>query len=162
MSFDEVIIDLQTPREEWYLKINPRGLVPALRVGDEIIVESGIIVQYLVDSQASTTLLPSPGTPEAALKRARINFFVDTFVSKIVPLFYGAYFKPTTEEERAEKSASIIKTVEGDLIPLLEDAAPFFGGSKDLTLAEVSSYLPTYLCREKRTAQILMTCVCVC
>ena len=40
-------IDITKPREPWYLAINPRGLVPALKVGDEIIIESGIITQFL-------------------------------------------------------------------------------------------------------------------
>lgn len=48
LEFEEVIIDLNKPREPWYLKeVNPRGLVPALKYGDEVIIESGVVTQFL-------------------------------------------------------------------------------------------------------------------
>ena len=47
LEYEEIIIDLTKPREPWYLEINPRGLVPTLKYGDEIIIESGIITQFL-------------------------------------------------------------------------------------------------------------------
>ncbi|KAF8421459.1 hypothetical protein EV426DRAFT_536430, partial [Tirmania nivea] len=35
--------DLSTPRPQWYLDINPRGLVPTLRYGSEFITEFSIV-----------------------------------------------------------------------------------------------------------------------
>jgi glutathione S-transferase len=49
LDFEEVIIDLDKPREQWYLDINPRGLVPSIKYtvpglyDEEIITESSIV-----------------------------------------------------------------------------------------------------------------------
>lgn len=84
LPFEEIIIDLDTPRPQWYLDINPRGLVPAIKysvpgvMDEEIIYESGIVAQYLCDSFPSHVLPASKETPTSALRRAKTNFFVDT------------------------------------------------------------------------------------
>lgn len=83
-------------------------------------------------------LLPNSGTPEAALQRARIHFFVDTFSSK-VPSQALAISLADSEEERNEKTKTFIATIRDEIAPLLADAAPFFGGSKKPTLAEVNA-----------------------
>ncbi|KAF2812398.1 thioredoxin-like protein [Mytilinidion resinicola] len=139
LPYEEVIIDLDRPRDPWYLEVNPRGLVPSIKysngaIKDEIITESGIVSQFLADAHPSH-LLPTSNTPEGALKRARINFFVDTWFSKI-----GSFqFKILLEQDEA-KQEEIVKEflalVEKEIEPLLKDAAPFFGGSEKLTLAE--------------------------
>ncbi|KAI9761834.1 MAG: hypothetical protein M4579_000774 [Chaenotheca gracillima] len=139
IPFDEVIIDLGKPREEWYLKVNPRGQVPALRTEDnEILVESGVIAEYFANRDPTEQLLPASGTPGGALQRARINLFVDRFFKGFIPLMIAAV-KAETEEEREEKSFEMVDALAKEVEPLLHDAAPFFGGSKDLTLAEVQT-----------------------
>ena len=47
--------------------------------------------------------------------------------------------KLDTMEEKEAKCEEWAKVIEKELEPLLADANPFFGGSKDLTLAEVRS-----------------------
>lgn len=116
--------------------MNPRGQVPTLSFNGEIITESAIIAQFLVDKQPSH-LVPTTGTPEGALRRARIARFVDTFIAvSSNHLFKLPLLKTDAEvEETAELGvAQIVQTVE----PLLADAKPFFSGSETLTLAEVS------------------------
>ncbi|KAJ4298399.1 hypothetical protein N0V88_003429 [Collariella sp. IMI 366227] len=135
IPFKEVIIDLDTPRTAEYLKINPRGLVPALSYNGEIIVESAIVSQFLADAYPSH-LVPPSNAPDGALRRARIALFVDAFISKFNSPLFGFYTAKTDEDRNAitEKAlAGIVKEVE----PLLADASPFFGGSDKLTLAEV-------------------------
>lgn len=46
-----VLIDLKTPRPDWYLKdINPYGQVPALKINDKnIVLESLIVAEYIAD-----------------------------------------------------------------------------------------------------------------
>lgn len=135
VPFEEVIIDLDTPRTAEYLAINPRGLVPALKYNGEIITESAVVSQFLVDAFPSH-LEPNTGSPEAALKRARINFFVDAFIGK----FQGAMTKAFTAKND-EEAKPIVEAAVGVLVkevePLLSDAKPFFGGSDKLTMAEV-------------------------
>ncbi|KAF2465463.1 glutathione-S-transferas-like protein omega 1 [Lindgomyces ingoldianus] len=139
LPYDEVIIDLDKPREKWYLEVNPRGLVPSIKFSggalhDEIITESGIVAQFLADAYPSH-LVPATGTVEAALTRARINFFVDTWFSKAGSFWFQILMKDA-EEEKEALAKEFLDIVTKEIEPLLKDAGPFFGGSQKLTLAE--------------------------
>ncbi|KAI9706133.1 MAG: hypothetical protein M1836_005539 [Candelina mexicana] len=141
LPFEEVIIDLSKPREQWYLDINPRGLVPALKYSngliDATIIESGIIAQFLADSHPSQLLPASHSSPTSALFRSRVSFFVDTWVSKVNPIWYGTI--QADGEEKDAKTETLVKTIEKEIEPLLQDAAPFFGGNEKITLVEVQT-----------------------
>jgi hypothetical protein len=52
-----------------------------------------------------------------------------------------AIFRAASEEEKQAKAQEWVSTVEKEIEPLLVDADPFFGGSKELTLAEVCIHL---------------------
>ncbi|KAK4175177.1 putative glutathione S-transferase [Triangularia setosa] len=135
VPFEEVIIDLDTPRTPEYLKINPRGLVPALSYNGEIIIESAIVANFLADAYPSH-LLPPSNTSEGALRRARVALFVDAFISKFNGQLFALY---TTEGEaaRAEIADKAVAALVKEVEPLLADASPYFGGSDKLTQAEV-------------------------
>lgn len=124
------------PRTEAYLAINPRGLVPSLSYNGEIITESAVVAQFLADAHPSH-LAPVPTDAASALRRARINFFVDTFTSKALPISHQ--IASATEAEVPGLVAKFTDAVVKELEPLLQDAAPFFGGSETLTLAEVQT-----------------------
>jgi glutathione S-transferase len=134
LPYEEVIIDLGKPREPWYLEINPRGLVPAIDFNGEIITESGVVATFLADAYPSH-VLPAAGSPDAALTRARINFFVDTWFSKAGSYFYKILMSGS-EDEKAKLSQEFVDVVGKEIEPLLKDAKPFFGGSQKVTLAE--------------------------
>ncbi|CAN9139301.1 unnamed protein product [Alternaria sp. RS040] len=134
LPYEEVIIDLGKPREPWYLEINPRGLVPAINFNGEIITESGVVATFLADAYPSH-VLPATGSPDAALTRARINFFVDTWFSKAGSYFYKILMSGS-EDEKAKLSQEFVDVVGKEIEPLLKDAKPFFGGSQKVTLAE--------------------------
>ena len=135
VPFSEVIIDLDVPRTAEYLAVNPRGLVPALSANGEIIIESGIVAQYLADKYPSH-LVPASDAPGGALRRARIALFVDAYGSKVTTPLFGLYRAKSVEEEE-EISQKVVAGLVKEVEPLLADAAPFFGGSDKLTLAEV-------------------------
>jgi len=138
LPFDEVIIDLETPREEWYLKINPRGLVPTIDYDGTIITESGIIAQFLADAHPSH-LLPSSSGLSNAVYRAQLAFFTDAFFSKVLPHF-TAGFRASTDEARDAAAEALYAAVAKEIEPLLvEGKGPFYGGSETLTFAEVLS-----------------------
>ncbi|CAO2655867.1 Nn.00g046700.m01.CDS01 [Neocucurbitaria sp. VM-36] len=134
LPYEEVIIDLDKPREPWYLEINPRGLVPAINFNGEIITESGIVSTFLADAYPSH-LLPASGSPEAALTRARIGFFVDTWFSK-AGSFWFQILRQDSNEEKEKLGKEFVDIVAKEIEPLLKDAKPFFGGSGKVTLAE--------------------------
>lgn len=133
LEYEEVIIDLTKPREPWYLEVNPRGLVPAIKFNDQIITESGVVARFFADAYPSH-LVPTTGTVDAALARARINFFVDTWFEKVG----GYWFKILLAEDakKEELAKEFVDTVGKEIEPLLKDAKPFFGGSSKVTLAE--------------------------
>ncbi|WOO77965.1 Pyrimidodiazepine synthase [Vanrija pseudolonga] len=134
LKFEEHIVDLDTPRTKEYLAINPRGLVPALKFNDEIIIESGIVAAFLAD-QYPSHLVPESSAPGGALKRARIALFVDAFFSKFQSPLFKIYTASEDELPAVTEAATagLVKEVE----PLLKDAKPYFGGADKLTLAEV-------------------------
>ncbi|TID16616.1 thioredoxin-like protein [Venturia nashicola] len=142
LPYDEVIIDLDKPREPWYLQLNPRGLVPALSytngpLQNEILTESSIVAQFLSDAHPSSLLPASNSSPTSALKRARIHFFIDTWNTKIGGFMF-AIFRAKDDKEKEATSKEWVVAVQKDIEPLLNDASPFFGGSSELTLAEVN------------------------
>jgi len=141
LPFEEVIIDLDVPRPQWYLDINPRGLVPAIKysvpdiMDEEIITESAIVAQFLCDSFPSHLLPASKESPTSALRRARVNFFVDTWSTKATSYQYQVMRAEASEKEG--KIKEWVAAIEKEIEPLLSDASPFFGGSSDLTFVEV-------------------------
>ncbi|KAL4815119.1 thioredoxin-like protein [Aspergillus spinulosporus] len=140
LEYEEVIIDLDTPREPWYLEVNPRGLVPTISYNGTVIPESAIVAQLFADAHPSH-LLPPSNTPEGAIQRAHVSFFVDTFIGKVWSQAFAAQ-KAASEEERAAATESIVaaiekNNVEGLLYPEGSGSGPFFRGAEKLTQVEV-------------------------
>lgn len=141
LDFEEVIIDLDKPREQWYLDINPRGLVPSIKYtvpglyDEEIITESSIVAQFLADARPSHLLPGSLHDPFAPLFRARLAFFVDTWNTKVQGNLYPMMKAEGEEKEKLAKET--VAAIEKEIEPLLANAAPFFGGKDKPTLAEV-------------------------
>jgi len=133
LDYEEVIIDLTTPREPWYLEVNPRGLVPSIDFNGQIVTESGIVATFLADAYPSH-LFPASGNPTAALTRARINFFVDTWFSKAGSFWFQIL--RADGDEKTKLADEFVQVVGKEIEPLLKDASPFFGGSSKFTLAE--------------------------
>ncbi|KAL2865234.1 glutathione S-transferase family protein [Aspergillus lucknowensis] len=140
LQYEEVIIDLEKPREPWYLEINPRGLVPTISYNGTIIPESAIVAQLLADAHPSH-LLPPSNTPEGAIKRAQISFFVDSYTSKVLPVVWASH-RAGTPEEKSALAEDLVQAIEknkleAQLYPEGSGSGPFFHGSEKLTLAEV-------------------------
>lgn len=64
VPFERIDVDLEN-KPDWFLKISPRGKVPLLKVGDDVLFESAAIVEYL--DETTTPRLH----PEDPVKRAR-------------------------------------------------------------------------------------------
>ena len=144
LEFKTVIVDLSVPRTPEYLAINPRGLVPSLDYNGTILTESAIVSQFLVDSHPSH-LQKTSSEEGGALQRAKINFFVDTYFTKVNGPFFAAL--RASEEDKEKEAGAFVDTIAKEIEPLLQDAAPFFGGASRLTLAEVRPPSPDSQCR---------------
>lgn len=135
IDFEEVTVDLDTPRTAEYLKINPRGLVPALSWEGAIYTESGIIVNFLADL-FPPHLLPVSNVNGGARYRARVAQFWNAFETKFQNVIIKLW-SATTDDERAEIVEKAVSGLETELEPQLSDAHPFWGGSNKLTQVEV-------------------------
>lgn len=141
LAFETVIVDITIPRTPEYLAINPRGLVPALVYNGQVLTESGLIAKFLVDSHHPTHLLKPSSESEGAIQRYKVEFFVDTYFSKVHTFFDKAVYS-TTSEETAAAAIEYIDAVVKNIEALLVDAGPYFGASSRLTLAEVLQPIP--------------------
>ncbi|KAK6513946.1 hypothetical protein TWF506_008376 [Arthrobotrys conoides] len=151
IPFTPSFIDLNTPRPEYYLKINPRGTVPALTFtspsyqnGKQIIINESLIIAYFLTDLFPNHLIPSPGSLEGATERARILFVIDTWGNKVGGAFVKALLASVGEEAAASEAVDVaVQAVEKEIEPLLvklegDGDGPFLGGRDKFTLAEVA------------------------
>ncbi|KAI4127262.1 MAG: hypothetical protein LQ347_004675 [Umbilicaria vellea] len=166
LPYEEVIIDLDTPRPDWYLKINPpaipldtpsciyptsapkpnssnnlpkRGLVPSLKYNNDVIDETLIesgIVSQFLADSFPSHLLPTSHESPQA-----------PFQRAKIGFFVETYFSKVqplmmgamqTEDKQVkeEKGKDLVAALKKEIEPLLADAKPFFGGSEKMTMAE--------------------------
>ncbi len=84
---------------EDYLKINPKGAVPALLTDKgEVLTENAVIQQYLADVNQATALLP----PLGDLKRYQVLEWLN-FVSTEVHKGFSPLFNPKISDEMKEQ-----------------------------------------------------------
>ena len=76
-----------------YLAINPKGAVPALVIGDEVLTENGAVLQYIGDKAGNETLLPGAG-----IERYRVIEWLAHLGSDVHKSF-GPLFNPASSED---------------------------------------------------------------
>jgi glutathione S-transferase len=78
-----------------FLKVNPRGYVPALELDNgQVLTEGPAIVQYLADQKPEAGLAPKNGTFERYRLQEWLNFLTSEIHKGFSPLF-----KPNTPED---------------------------------------------------------------
>ena len=85
-----------------YYEINPKGAVPALEIGTEILTENGAILQYIGDKAGNDTLLPGAG-----MKRYRVIEWIAYLASDLHKGF-GPLFNPASSEELKQATRDLI------------------------------------------------------
>jgi glutathione S-transferase len=78
-------------RSEAYLRVNPKGKIPALRVGEEVLTETHAILTYIAGLAPQACLLP----PEGALARARAHEWLN-YLSSTVHIAFRPLFRPAS------------------------------------------------------------------
>jgi glutathione S-transferase len=87
-----------TSSGEDYLKINPKGYVPALRLNDgSVLTEGAAILQYIADQNPAAKLAPNAGTMERYRLQEWLNYIATEIHKSYSPLFD----KSTSEEAKA-------------------------------------------------------------
>jgi glutathione S-transferase len=91
MPFDLVKVDLKAKKLENgddYLKVNPKGQVPALDIGNgELLTEGPVIVQMIADKAANKNLAPANGSTERYKLQEWLNFITTELHKNFGPLF---------------------------------------------------------------------------
>ena len=96
-------------REPDYLRMNPNGVVPTLRDGDNAVWESNTILRYL-----ATTRGPTPLYPADAYQRSQVERWMDwqlgSLNTPITPLFWGMIRTPPEKRDLAAIEQHRLKT----------------------------------------------------
>src|SRR5436305_14212902 len=91
LPYDLVKVDLRAKKLENgddYLKINPKGQVPALGLDNgELLTEGPVIVQMIADKAAAKNLAPAAGSPERYRLQEWLNFITTELHKNFSPLF---------------------------------------------------------------------------
>ena len=91
MPYDLVKVDLRAKKLENgddYLKVNPKGQVPALMLDNgELLTEGPVIVQAIADKAAGKNLAPAAGSPERYRLQEWLNFITTELHKNFSPLF---------------------------------------------------------------------------
>ncbi|KAK5056613.1 hypothetical protein LTR84_012145 [Exophiala bonariae] len=162
LAYQEVLLDLDNPRPDWFLELNPRGLVPVLQYTStstpektHTLTESSLIITFLTSLHPSH-LTPPPAAPlEAIHKHYLTSFLTDTYFTKVNPMMFklvGAA-TPASKEQIIDSILTNLKTeIEPFLIKHLPSTyltdgttnpqsdshnPPYFLSSPKLTLAEI-------------------------
>ncbi|HEV2561673.1 MAG TPA: glutathione transferase GstA [Rhizomicrobium sp.] len=88
------LVDLKshkTERGEDYFAINPKGYVPALRLGDgSLLTENIAILQYLADKHPQSELAPPPASQERYRLQEWLAYITGEIHKAFAPIFGGA------------------------------------------------------------------------
>jgi glutathione S-transferase len=114
-----------------FYKINPKGYVPALGLGNgEVLTEGAAITQFLADNKAGSDLAPRPGTME----RARLNEWL-VFINSEVHKTFGAMFNPAITDDQKKDVIKKLSTRFDFVEKSLADGRSYLTGEK-FTIAD--------------------------
>jgi glutathione S-transferase len=115
--FERAYIDL-ADKPAWFTNLSPLGKVPLLRVGEEVIFESSVIVEYLEETQ------PGPLHPHDPLRRAQHRGWIE-FSSTVLNAIGGFYNAADGQglTGQAHKICTLFERLEMEL-----GTGPWFGG----------------------------------
>ena len=85
-----------------YYAINPKGPVPALQIGDEVLTENGAILQYIGDKGGNDTLLPFAG-----MERYRVIEMV-AYLGSDVHKSFGALWNPSASDDAKQAARDLV------------------------------------------------------
>ena len=85
-----------------YYAINPKGPVPALQIGDEVLTENGAILQYIGDKGGNDTLLPFAG-----MERYRVIEML-AYLGSDVHKSFGALWNPSASDDAKQAARDLV------------------------------------------------------
>ncbi len=132
-SYDLETVDLKekkTASGADYLKINPRGAVPAIEVEPGLVItQNAAILQYIGDHSDVAAFKPAYGTIERARLQEALGFCGDLHVA------FGGLFAPDLSDDAKLKVIASITRRMGQLEAILADGRAYWLGA-DFTQAD--------------------------
>lgn len=104
------------------MRINPRGLIPALQYDTWGCYESSVLMEYLEDLNTGAPLLPQGD----AKSRAHCRLWSDHINRKILPHFYGLL--QAQENSKQVSEASELTSEIKKIVDAADPSGPFFLG----------------------------------
>ncbi|WEX11296.1 glutathione S-transferase family protein [Chelativorans sp. AA-79] len=137
VPFERVDIDLEN-KPDWFLKISPRGKVPVLQVGDDVLFESTAIVEYLDETHEPRL------HPDNPIQRARHRAWMEFGSAALSDIWT---IETTGDQAAFDKAVAALKEKFARLEAELGDG-PYFAGQKftvvDAVFAPVFRYFETF------------------
>eukprot|EP01097_Dermamoeba_algensis_P001641 TRINITY_DN1612_c0_g1_i1.p1 TRINITY_DN1612_c0_g1~~TRINITY_DN1612_c0_g1_i1.p1 ORF type:complete len:233 (+),score=32.77 TRINITY_DN1612_c0_g1_i1:129-827(+) len=139
LVLEYVEIPIGPSKPEWFKQVNPRGTVPVLTVGEHVIFESSIIVEYLEEA------FPTGGVPlypKDPLLRSQVRYFVESFIC-LGKAMASCLFRTAPDICEAEKEkwrACIVEKIRPltGLLTLYQSRGPYFLGDQ-FSMAEIAT-----------------------
>jgi glutathione S-transferase len=137
VPFERIDIDLEN-KPDWFLKISPRGKVPVLQVGDDVLFESAAIVEYLDETHAPRL------HPDDPIARARHRAWMEFGSAALADIWT---LETTADQASFDAAAAALKEKFARLEGELGDG-PYFAGEKftvvDAVFAPIFRYFDTF------------------
>ena len=137
VAFERINIDLAN-KPDWFLEISPLGKVPLLKVGDSVIFESAVILEYLEETQ------PRPLHPADPLVRADHRAWMEFGSTMLMDIWN--FYMAADEAAFQAKLKSLIDKFERLEQRLGE--GPYFDGARfslvDAVFGPVFRYFDTF------------------
>jgi glutathione S-transferase len=137
IAFERIDIDL-AEKPDWFLAISPLGKVPVLKVGDDVLFESSVIVEYLDETRGA------PLHPADPLARARHRAWME-FGSSILGDIW--VIETSADRETFESKAKVLREKFVRLEAVLAEG-PYFAGTRfamvDAVFAPAFRYFDTF------------------
>eukprot|EP00817_Percolomonadidae_sp_ATCC50343_P004248 CAMPEP_0117426614 /NCGR_PEP_ID=MMETSP0758-20121206/6674_1 /TAXON_ID=63605 /ORGANISM="Percolomonas cosmopolitus, Strain AE-1 (ATCC 50343)" /LENGTH=211 /DNA_ID=CAMNT_0005211851 /DNA_START=27 /DNA_END=659 /DNA_ORIENTATION=+ len=113
IKYDYVFIELTKERPQWYIDINPKKKVPAIKHDGKILYESYIVTQYLSEVFGDKND-PKPLVSHDAYTRAQERLWVDYCDKNLIGAYYGFLMNQdeTKHEELSKKLDDTLTFIE--------------------------------------------------
>lgn len=119
LNYQYIEVDPYKKPEE-LMRINPRGLIPALQHGNDWgCYESSVLMEYLEDLNEGAPLLPLN-----AKDRAYCRLWSDHINRKILPHFYGL-LQAQDDAQQAEQAQQLTEGIQ-KIVEAADQSGPFF------------------------------------
>ncbi len=100
-------VDKDVRRTDSYLRINPRGQVPALRVDDRPLLETDAILAHIADRKPAAHLLPPNGTTERDVANQWLAYLGSGFHPPFWPYFTPQRYSKDESHHPAIRAAAV-------------------------------------------------------